>query len=45
MISLRNDIIEYIRKTYQCEIEYPWILLLDKEVNQSDDFNPFHRGC
>ena len=21
------------------------ILLLDKEVNQSDDFNPFHRGC
>ena len=25
MISLRNDIIEYIRKTYHCEIEYPWM--------------------
>ena len=20
-------------------------ILLDKKVNQSDDFNPFHRGC
>ena len=20
-------------------------ILLDKKINQSDDFNPFHRGC
>ena len=25
MISLRNDVIEYIRKSYECDIEYPWM--------------------
>lgn len=25
MISLRNDVIEYIRKFYECDIEYPWM--------------------
>ena len=32
MISLRDDVLKYIRKTYKGEIEYPWMRYPDYGV-------------
>lgn len=37
MISLRDDVLKYIRKTYKGEIEYPWMRYPDYGVVRHKD--------